>query len=68
MEGTCWIDLSYEITQAVPRLAKFAPPRIRKVGSMADDPFSITTLESVLPIGGADGSPARVLARPHRPG
>ena len=42
-----WVDLTHVISADVPRLEKFAPPRVEKVSSMPDDPFSMTRFEMV---------------------
>lgn len=44
---TGWVDFTYPITPDVPRLMKFAAPCIRKVASMPEDPYSVTSLEVV---------------------
>ena len=42
-----WIDLTHPISPDVPRLEKFAPPRIEKLSSMPEHPNSVTRLEMV---------------------
>jgi kynurenine formamidase len=42
-----WIDLTHVISPDVPRLAKFDPPRVEKVSSLPEDPFSLTRIEMV---------------------
>jgi arylformamidase len=45
--GGEWVDLTYPISPGLPRLQKFAPPRLEKVSSLPEDPSSVTLIEMV---------------------
>jgi arylformamidase len=47
MTGGTWIDLTHVISPDVPRLEKFAPPRIEKLSSLPEQPSSVTLIEMV---------------------
>ena len=42
-----WIDLTHVISPAVPRLRKFAAPRVEKISRIPEQPSSVTRLDMV---------------------
>lgn len=42
-----WTDLTHPISPAVPRLEKFAPPRLEKLSSLPEDSSSVMQIEMV---------------------
>jgi arylformamidase len=45
--GQPWLDLTHPISPEVPRLKKFAPPRVEKISSIPEQPSSVTRIEMV---------------------
>jgi kynurenine formamidase len=52
-----WIDLSWPLSPAVPRIASFPPPRIERVASIPDRPLNITELQMIVHTGTHVDSP-----------
>lgn len=45
--GEDWIDLTHPISPELPRLEKFAPPRVEKLSSIPEHPSSVTQIQMV---------------------
>jgi len=55
--GSAWVDLTWPLSPAVPRLASFPPPRIERFASMPERPFNVTELSTVVHVGTHVDSP-----------
>lgn len=52
-----WIDLTWPLSPAVPRIASFPPPRFGRIASIPDRPLNITEMQMVVHIGTHVDSP-----------
>jgi kynurenine formamidase len=52
-----WIDLSWPLSAAVPRIASFPPPRLERIASIPQRPLNITELQMVVHTGTHVDSP-----------
>jgi len=52
-----WIDLTWPLSPAVPRLASFPPPRIERIASIPEGPLNVTELSMVVHTGTHVDSP-----------
>lgn len=52
-----WIDLSWPLSPAVPRIASFPPPRIERIASIPERPLNITELQMIVHTGTHVDSP-----------
>lgn len=52
-----WIDLTWPLSPAVPRIASFPPPRIERIASIPDKPLNITELQMIVHTGTHVDSP-----------
>ena len=46
-----WIDLTWPLSSAVPRIASFPPPRIERIASIPERPLNITELQMIVHTG-----------------
>jgi len=52
-----WIDLSWPLSPAVPRIASFPPPRLTRIASIPERPLNITELQMIVHTGTHVDSP-----------
>ena len=52
-----WIDLTWPLSPAVPRIASFPPPRIEHIASIPDRPLNISELQMIVHTGTHVDSP-----------
>lgn len=52
-----WIDLTWPLSPAVPRIASFPPPRFTRIASMPERPINITEMQMVVHTGTHVDSP-----------
>jgi len=52
-----WIDLTWPLSPAVPRIASFPPPRLERIASIPQRPLNITELQMVVHTGTHMDSP-----------
>ena len=52
-----WIDLTWPLSPAVPRIASFPPPRLERIASIPQRPLNITELQMIVHTGTHVDSP-----------
>ena len=52
-----WIDLTWPLSPAVPRIASFPPPRLSRIASIPERPLNITELQMIVHTGTHVDSP-----------